>query len=446
MLRNRYNMLRIFTSVVVIFLLSIAGCSNSDNPVDSGNQTAKIEGRVTGGSGFYKEGSLQKSDAMQDVQGAVVTVSRIKADGSLEVVSKASVETDVNGHFTVETNANNESNLLVEAVKGSSKWRAVVSAKTNSSSTITCPPVDDESTEEANVYIRIKARGKASSVNYADVKTYINADVAAQIKSNVITEDQAAASIEAEAEARAKAYSESSINVTSAQAQTIADAKTNAEVQLESRLYSSGNSDTEVENAQYAYLDAVINAYVQAGLSSDTYAKVITMSSQAMVNTSASLNSNARFAIEKSAAKIKAYITAKATEKQFQDAGADQSRMNAVVNAGVALRASIKGSQNSSDIDNAFVAFHSGIKTQLTAMMSTNATVINTVDSTINSSAGARAVLNLALSTAVTADAVVNAYAAFYSSVKTLVEGSLSSASSAEVKAATSTMILVNAY
>src|SRR5689334_20244266 len=92
--------------LVAVMSLWIIGCSK-DSVVTAPSGSSSIEGYVTDGSG------LQKGTA--GIADATITVGRMQSDGSLSVVSTSAVQTDINGHYLVEVNAENERNLVVVA-------------------------------------------------------------------------------------------------------------------------------------------------------------------------------------------------------------------------------------------------------------------------------------------------------------------------------------------
>jgi hypothetical protein len=196
MLNHKKKAGSFYKYIVLFFILLFAvACSEDNNPVDSGmnsSGTSKISGRVDGNQGFSKISSVQ------GVEGAAVTVARVKADGSLETVSNASVQTDAEGKFTVETDVENEDHLVVVATKGSSEWKAVVSAEVKHNTTVYCPPMSDETTAEAEVYAEAKVEGKTNIVFYSEIQTYVDSDVAAEMKSDANLKTQIVAALEAE--------------------------------------------------------------------------------------------------------------------------------------------------------------------------------------------------------------------------------------------------------
>src|SRR3972149_1903348 len=207
------SMLNKYLPVLLVSLFSVIfviGCSdNNNNPVGNNpDSPSKVQGKATDNSGFQKSRSTNSN-----IEGATVILARVKADGSLETVSNASVQTDVSGQYTVETNVDGESNLVVVATKGSSKWEAVVSSTVKNGITVYAPPMNDETTVEAGVYASIKASGDVN-VTFADIASTINSEIATQVKGNASAMADLAASIKPEAEAKVKAFPGSEVGGT----------------------------------------------------------------------------------------------------------------------------------------------------------------------------------------------------------------------------------------
>jgi len=440
---NKNKLKKYLTLVLIpLIMFTFSACSDDDNPVDTGNESsAKIQGRVVGTSGFSKTNGLNQ---ISGIEGAVVTVARVQSNGSLTTISNASVVTNAEGKFIVETNSVNERNLVVVAAKGNAEWKAVVSSSTTPGSTATCPPLSDETTAEAEVYARVIANGKGNVVSYSDIQYYIDSKVAAEIKGNATLISQVAAALNAEAEAKAKACADSYFQVSSTAIQTINNAKAEAQAQLEASLYAAGENQSSYDAAFETYQQAIINAYVNAGVEKSKCAKIIEISNDEMMRASASLSAQAKIALRKSSAKRKAYACRKAQEEECDSAGAQPAQKNAVINAGINLEASIDAAVSADEIDAAFEAYHNTVVEQLRITLNSHAAAITSIDATINSAAGLRAVLLTSLAAAVSTDAVVNAYITFYNNVKTLVETQMSAATSAQIKAATEVLVLAN--
>src|SRR5665647_1985753 len=92
--------------------------------------------------------NVRSSKSTVEHRVATVIMAEVQADGSLKTVSTQSVQTDVNGHFVIETNTSSAKNLVVVATKGSSEWQSVVSAEVKSGKTVYAQPLNSESTAE----------------------------------------------------------------------------------------------------------------------------------------------------------------------------------------------------------------------------------------------------------------------------------------------------------
>lgn len=431
----------IYSTILVLGLIS---CSkNSDM------QTAKVSGRVAddNSASNVSPQKVRSNDlsVSAGVQGATVIMAQVQGDGSLKTVSTQSVQTDANGKFVVETDVVSEKNLVVVATKGSMEWKAVVSAEVKGGETVYSQPLNSESTAEAEVYARLKAAGKTEVVSQADVQLYLNADIAAQIKGNASLEDQFISSLEARSQASVQACSNSNFGITSSQLQAIASAKAAAQVSYEAALYNSTSAAAE-SAAFMSYQKAIIAAYTSANVSVETYAKLSDICSKAYLNASAGMSTQLSFACAKSDYIAASLILQQAIEAKFQSIGATSAQTSTVVAAGVSLSASIESSVNIGQIKTAFSQYHSSIVSQLKLTLSTQAVLLESIDANINATVGSKATLNAAVGVGVTASVIVNAYVAFYNSVKTLVQSSLSSASTLQISAATDILILANIY
>lgn len=447
---NKIKFHRYYMSSIFILVLSIvfAACSNDSNPVDANpSGTSKVSGRVTTSDGLPK--TLGKNGGVAStqgggVQGAVVILAQVQADGSLNTVSTQSVTTDVDGKFTVETKLSGAKNLVVVATQGSTTWKAVVSSTVQAGTTVYAPPVNTEATTEAEIFIRLKAAGKTNVVSQSDVQLYVNADVAAQIKGNANAEDQFITCLENEAKTRTQVSSNSYFGITSSQIQTIVDARAQAQASFEAALYAAGESQSASETEWNNYQRAMISAYTNAGVKVEAYAKLMGISSKAFVNSAASMSSSAYIAASKSYYLRLALVLKTAAEAKFQEAGASSSQISAVASAGTSLSASIKNSTTFNQMMDAFAQYHSSVVAQLKLTFSAYANTIDTIEAGVNGMGGMKAILNTAIGVAVSTDVIVNAYVNFFNSCKTVTQTAMTGASSAQVSAVSDILILVN--
>lgn len=440
--RNNVKVGNIFSKYLPAILVSIfsiifvAGCSDNNTPVDNNHgSTSKIQGRVTDNSGFQKVNGTESS-----VQGATVILARVSVDGSLETVSNANVQTDANGHFIAETNVDGESNLVVIATKSSSEWKAVVSATVKNGITVYAPPLNDETTVEAEVYANIKASGNAN-VTFADIASIINSDIAAQVKGNATAIVLLATSINAEADAKVKTFTSAEVGGTQSEWQAIVNVRAQVQAQLERDLFVATNQ-SDIDAAFEFYANATIVAYQNAGLDVSACGKVYEAASRVLINSAASINASVKFAIQKRIALVKAKIINFIIQAKFTAMGAAQVQMTVLVTAAVTLNDSIKIATTFSEIITAFDNYHTAVINELKITLGTNGTSITTIESDI---AGMKATLESSVSFSVSSDVVVNAYIMFYASVKTTVESILTAASQVQVNATTQILILLNA-
>ena len=213
---------------------------------------------------------------------------------------------------------------------------------------------------------------------------------------------------------------------------------------MEASLHAAGESQSSFNTAFESFQEAIINAYVNAGISKSKHAKIIEISTEEMLRASSSLSSETRLALERSSAKRKSHVQRRAMEEDFESANTPQSQRNDVISAGVTLETSIDAAASVSEINAAFNAYHDTVVEQLRLVLNAHSASITSIDASINSAGGAKAVLTTSLAAAVSTDAVINAYVNFYNSVSTLVETQLSAATSAEINSTIAILIVAN--
>lgn len=446
MLKVSKSLFRFSYGITFIFLLFLlVSCSKDNNPVDTGGGNAKVAGKVTGDSGLYK--SLQKSSGTESshgISGAVVILAQVQADGSFKTVSTQSVQTDVNGNFVVETNLNSAQNLVVVATKNTSTWKAVVYSQVSSNTTVYCQPVNTQSTAQADVYSQIVASGKASTVSTADLQMYLNSSVAAQINSSTTAKSQFASCLASESQVKAQASSHTYFQISNSRWTAIENARAQALVSFQTSLYNHADSQSSMSQDFQTYQSAFISAYTNANVKLESYAKLLRISSRAYVDQSAQMSSSASLAASQSIYAYSALVLRSAAESKFQEAGAASAQVSAVSNAGVTLSTSVANATSISQISDAYVQYHNTLVAQLKVVLSAYASLIDTVDANINGTTGAKAVLNAALSGSITTSQYISAYTTFYGSLSTLVQTTLTGATSTQVNAATEILILAN--
>lgn len=434
---------RLFLALLVSTSFIFTACSNDDNPVDSGGGTAKVAGRISSGNGMAKAMSKtgNTETAFSSIQGAAVILAQVQADGSLKTVSTQTVQTDVSGKFVVETNLNGAENLVVVATQGDAELKAIVSSKVETGVTVYSPPLTVESTTESNLYIKLVAQGKANYIDAMDLKILLNAQAALHIKGNANSEAEFIKALEAQSQTYVNASGNSYFGLTSSQIQAMMHARAEAKARLDAALYNSSDSETETENDINEYESYV---FANSTVNSTVYAELVRIGATTFVNASANMNANGRLAVLQSYYKRYAFVLSVAMKQQFQAAGATDAQVNAVVSAGASLYNSIKTSASFDQMADAFVQYRSTVKSQLKLALSSYSTSIETVDTSINGAVSAKTVLSASIVGSISLDLIINAYVAFFNSVKSTTQTTLVGASSAQINAASQIMILAN--
>jgi hypothetical protein len=430
---------RVFSeAVILVILITHFQACTDPNFLDVENNPSKIEGRVTGDSGFGKLTKLNSG-----IEGATVTLARIKADGSLETVSKQSVQTDANGKFVLETDVDGEANLVAVATKGSAVWKAVVTSQVRSGIRVYCQPLNDETTAETDVYIESETMGN-KVLTYAEVSNSITAEAAAYIKNNLPVIKQVSASLETQSEVSASAFTSTTIGGTVDQWHSITDAMISAQATLERDLHFA-LTQTSIDAAFESYSESFINAFINAGFSDEIFVKVFEVSNSVFLKEIVNLSSDARFEFEKRIAELRAKAIDVSVQSKFVLLNASQVQINAIINAGKSLQASIGTAATSSEIVNAFDNYHSFVIDQLQTALGVHGSLISSIELSIE---GFKSTLKSSVVSAVSIQDIINAYMNFYSQVSAEVNTVLSNSGAVQgqIYSTTEILILVNIY
>ena len=442
MLNIKKHIDRLLFAAVITTSLFIAACSNDDNPVDSGGGTAKVAGRISSGNSMAKAMSKTgDAETIASVQGAAVVLAQVQADGSLKTVSTQSVQTDVSGKFVVETNLSGANNLVVVATQGAAEWKAIVSATVQNGSTVYAPPLCVESTTETNLYIKLVSQGRANNIDATDLKILLSAQGAAHIGGNANAEAEFINALQAQSQATAQASGNSYFGLSSSQIQAMMHAKAEAKAKLDAALYNSGDTEAEAENDINEYDGWV---YSNSSVNANVHAELMRIGVTTFLNATATMSANGRLAIAKSFYKRYAFVLSVAMRQQFQAAGASDAQISSVNSASSSLYASVKTSNDLNQIADAFAQYHSSIKAQLKLTLASHANAVEITDAGINSTASAKTILSASLGGTISMDAIINAYVAFFNSVKTTTQTTFVGASTAQISAASQIMILAN--
>ena len=199
-------------------LLATAINCGGDSGSNSGANTATAKGRVSDSNGSQPQ-SLKILSGSFGGSGSVaaaskVRVSRLKADGSLEVLADAVVKSDGRYECPVPPN---EKRLIIESLNasGSVMASAIIEATSAAGQSVTVTPIDTESSVEAAVLAKMAASGTAlQDCNAIDLREWITANVALAVKASADSDVKIKALADAVVAAqttRVKAYAQAGI-------------------------------------------------------------------------------------------------------------------------------------------------------------------------------------------------------------------------------------------
>lgn len=432
--------------------LAIIGtaCDMNSDTTGPGEETAAVEGRVENNDTQNKNKSFSSGPTTAAaVEGATVTAARISSDGSFETISGAEAETNADGEFTLNIDAEAISGsgqeIVVMAEKSSQKWKAFVTAKLESGTTVQVQPLTVESSGEADVYSELVAEGNAEMVSKADVEAYIGAKASSEIKSNSEAAATFAEALAAEAKARTDFYADQSAEITEEQKQQIMEAKTEAQLQLESNL-NSASSVEEKQAAMDAFAKAIIKAHIDADVNAELYAKAKEMSGRVFVKHCSDISAEVSSEARTNAALISSYAIDAAVQTRMKAAEVSDSSIQAAAEAAVTLRSDLMSMSEATkeDIDAAFETYNEAVVEALSQEFSASSDTITNINLQINESNGAKASLESSIEASLDTQVIADAYSTFYSDVNTMVDETFTSGSEAEVELVADIMILIN--
>ncbi|MBI3189437.1 MAG: hypothetical protein HYZ33_02195 [Ignavibacteriales bacterium] len=427
-------------SVCVLFMIAGTGCDKDSDLTNSTNQPSRVEGTVVG----EPNSASVFGKIVSGIEGATVTLAQVQANGSLKTVSSASVQTDMNGKFILETSLNGATNLVVVASKGLQTWKAVISSDVRNAVTVYSQPLTVETTVEAEVYQQVVANGEQNTVTTADIATYIDADVAASVNSQTSVIIQIAFALTAQVHAADSLLLSTTTSATFAKLQTVKRSQIQAQASLEAAVYLASNNQSAIASAWILYYQAVANAYTSAGISIEAYAKARSLSAAVITKLTSTISSEVQLAISKRASVQKAIALEQAYRANFSALGASQGSLNALVSAKASLETSIETASTVNQVGNAFVAFHDTVIAHLKVSLTMYASAVASVDNSVNSQSGAKATLQASFNAAVSTQAMVSACSSFFVSVRTTVQAALNNAPSVQLNATTEIILLSN--
>ena len=349
-------------TLTIALLLGLTGCG--DAAQDGARATKNLEGRVE------SEGSFE---------GATVDAHEVSSNG--ETVAESNPEgegaTGADGAYSVavDVRADVDTTVVVEATLGAIRRAALVTSDFSADAAVTVEPMNEETTFEADVYVRALAEGLlCDDCSSAIVLDFIGAAAADAHASNA-TE----ASLDASAEINASAAETFVEAMVASTTETEASVRTAIEAHAEARRTRALSLDAAVdasarEGAEDDYLDAVVSAYVEAGVDLDAQSAAVQAAAEdarARIDASATLDVTMRAALRADVEKHSAVLVTWATEAHAEATGASRATLEA---AGDTLRASLEasataGASAEAQVDAAWLAYRASVRAELRAAL-----------------------------------------------------------------------------
>ncbi|MDR8394704.1 hypothetical protein NC796_26435, partial [Aliifodinibius sp. S!AR15-10] len=135
-------------SLLIVLAITLAGTACDNNSAGPGEGSAAVEGQVQDQNKQNKAKYSSPTTAAA-VEGATVTAARISSDGSLETISGAETETNAEGEFMLNIDAeavvNSGQQVIIMAEKSGQQWKTFITGELESGSTVQVQPLTVES-------------------------------------------------------------------------------------------------------------------------------------------------------------------------------------------------------------------------------------------------------------------------------------------------------------
>jgi hypothetical protein len=397
---------------VAVATLVLAACGGED--------TAKVRGKLSDQEGTQQQSIGAFGEEGLGGSGTVSAASMVRAStvgpgGQLTLVGEA--EVSAQGSYTLEVPAD-EQRLVIQAVNSSGTVVAstLLDASGEAGSEAVAPPMDSESSLEAEVFVQMVADGaQVAETNTVDMRARINSKMAAAARQGATTRDIVKTRVKALAEAvraaqetEIRAYAKAGVNTSQSalfQAELAASARLNAALdagtsiaaayetfytELAAAAESVGAKAEEQARAESS-ASVAFRATVKARLSAQDVQPLMDASLRAAAAAEARTSGVALTAILKAAA---------ATDEASRQAGT----------AATSLRANVSAAATASAAAQAYATFSASVATSAdvrTTVLGSYLGVTTTnqlaVSTAVQASATAAAALDTALNVAVSA-------------------------------------------
>lgn len=432
-----------YSVVMAVLLLINVACSDSNT--DSRNETT-IRGSVeqSSFSGSMTDKSGQNGQTTFQETKSDVYAARVTESGETQKIEDSETQTDDQGRFTLNVDMAAAQRVVIVAENSGQQLRGFVDASIENGMSYNMKPIDLESTIESDVYVELVKSGKANMVSKADIDMAVDASAAARMHANTSAVTQLATSLGRAAEARAQFYSARIQSNASSALNKAKELHAKAQLQYESQL-RLGTSDADKQSALEAFIDAQLNAYTESGLVSTDASAIVDLWVRITMNGLNSTPDEVKNRLFIRLALFKAVALDKYVQAQAQAAGFTSSTQQAIVNAGITLRATIKTQVSTiAEIRAAFDTWKTEIEEAIESDSSTEASVIITLNAEINTSTGASTIFHAAVDASTSTSVVTTAYVTFCNTLKQMIQSRIQSGSEARVEAATGILMMIN--
>ena len=437
---ERCNLVRLKNQLwIAVATLVLAAC---------GGDTVKVRGKVSDQDGTQQQSIGAFGGEGLGGTGTVSSATKVRAStvaqgGQLSLVGE--VEVSAQGSYSLEVPAE-EQRLVIQAVdsSGTVVASALLDASGEAGGETVAPPMDSESSLEAEVFVQMMADGaQAAETNTVDLRTRINAKMAAAAKQGATTREAVRARVEALAravraaqETEVRAYAKAGVN-------TSQSALFQAELAASAKLNAALDAGTAVEAAYQTFYTELAAAAQAAGAKAEEQARAESSASVAFRATvkarlsaqdtqpllDASLRAAAAAEARTSGAALTAILqTAAATDEATRQAGT----------AATTLRANVSAAATASAAAQAYASFSANVATSADVrttvlgsylgVTTTNQLAVSTaVQATTTAAASLDAALNVAVNAAISgtqtdttklATGIADAYAAYAATVE----------------------------
>ncbi|MBN2731787.1 MAG: hypothetical protein JXR26_05070 [Balneolaceae bacterium] len=437
-------------NLLLILSLCVLGvaCNDSSTGGMEDPNKATFNGKVENTSSQQSEAN-KDADNISAVEGAVVTAAHVTADGELQTIGDAQAETNAEGEYTLQVDvsaaADAASRIVIVAESEGETAKAFVTGNVQNGSSFTVQPISFESSAEAEVFQNLVANGNAGVVTKADIEITVKNDIAADIQSNAQNATDIAAALVSSAEAKARFYAEKGVEISQEQRDQIVQIKQEAQVQLATALHAA--TSTEEQQAAFeAFLQAVANAQLEAGVEAWAVAEAADFGARVLVKNSSSLSADAQSEVRKQAYYLASIAVDAAVRTEAEVLEASDSTIDALADAGATLQAEIRSTTNASkeQIDSFFVQFNEDVQAALNSDSSVNGSAFVNANTAISGSAGLKTTLESTLDATADLNTMLSAYSAFSTGVEGIVDTNFTDAGEAEAQAYTRLLILIN--